>query len=62
MKEIQPILKRRRELKIETLTLRSTCDSLRLTMQKIKDNHKNHLKQNEKVLQEIKDNANGNQD
>jgi len=62
LKEVQPILKRRRELKIETLTLRSTCDSLRATMQKVKDNNKNHLKQNEKVLQEIKDNANGNHD
>jgi hypothetical protein len=29
-------------------------------MEKVKENHKKYLKQNEKVLQEIKDNANGN--
>lgn len=58
IKELLPLLARRRELKIETIVLRSTCDSLRGNIAKLKQSHKDQLKKNDEVLQEIKDRAN----
>jgi len=57
MKEIIPLLNRRRDLKIESLILRSTCDTLRANITKLKQTHKDQLKKNQEVLQEIIDKA-----
>jgi CRISPR/Cas system CSM-associated protein Csm5 (group 7 of RAMP superfamily) len=57
MKEIIPLLNRRRDMKIESIVLRSTCDTLRANIQKLKQSHKDQLKKNQAVLQEIIDRA-----
>lgn len=56
MKEIIPLLNRRRDIKIESLVLRSTCDTLRVNIVKLKQTHKDQLEKNEAVRQEIIDN------
>ena len=57
MKEIIPLLNRRRAIKIESIVLRSTCDTLRTNIQKLKQSHKDQLAKNKEVLQEIIDRA-----
>lgn len=57
MKEIIPLLNRRRDIKIESIVLRSTCDTLRANIIKLKQTHKDQLIKNEAVLKEIIDKA-----
>jgi hypothetical protein len=57
IKEIKPLLERRRDIKIESMLLRSTCDTLREKVKTLKDSNKKALVQNEKVRQEIKTRA-----
>lgn len=59
MKEIQTLLIKRRDLKAETISLRSTCDSLRAVMVKVKENYTNNIKRHKEVLEEAKNNVNG---
>ena len=58
MKEIVPLLNRRRDIKIESIVLRSTCDTLRANNVKLKNTHREQLIKNETVRQEIIDRAN----
>ena len=58
IKQLLPLLEKRRVLKIETIVLRSTCDTLRGNIANLKKTHKDQLKKNDEVLQEIKDRAN----
>ncbi len=53
-KELQSLLHRRRDIKIEEMMLRSTCDTLRLAIAKLKETHKSHLDKNDTLRQEIK--------
>lgn len=53
MKEIKPILQRRREIKIEEIILRSTCDTLRVHINSVKGKKLKALVKNEEVLEEI---------
>ena len=55
--ELQTLLHRRRDIKIEELVLRSTCDTLRVTITKLKETHKVQLDKNDALRQEIKDRA-----
>lgn len=57
IKQIQPLLDKRRDLKIEWATLQSVCDSLRVTIAKLKTTHTKQLTKHEDVKQEIKDRA-----
>lgn len=57
LKEIKPLLGRRRNVKIESAILRSTCDSLRSNIIKLKESHKTQMTKHNEVLQEIKDRA-----
>lgn len=57
IQEVQDILNKRRENKIEGIILRSTCDTLREKIKILKDHKKVLLKKNETVLTEIKTRA-----
>lgn len=57
IKEIKPILDRRRDIKIESMLLRSTCDTLRDKIKTLKQNNQNALVKNEAVRTEIKSRA-----
>ncbi len=57
IKELKVILNRRRENKLEGLLLRSTCDALRDKVKILRENNKNVLIKNDKVLTEIKERA-----
>lgn len=57
VKELKVILEKRRTLKLETIALRSSCDTLRSVMEKLMNTHANILKKNQQVLTEIKNNA-----
>lgn len=58
IKEMKVILEKRRVLKLETITLRSSYDSLKTVMDKSMTNHAHILKKNKEVVKEIKDRAN----
>lgn len=53
MKEVKVILARRRDLKIEDLIVRSTCDMLRVKINELKKHHKVLFAKNDKVKEEI---------
>lgn len=55
IKELKPLLSRRREIKIETILLRSTCDTLRDKIKTLKITQKTQLIKNDEVLKEIKE-------
>jgi hypothetical protein len=57
MKEIIPILSKRRDVKIEEIILRSTCDTLRNTIGKLIEHNKQKEKQHEALMKEIVDRA-----
>lgn len=57
IKELQDILNRRRDNKIEAILLRSTCDLMREKITQLKVNKKNKLAKDIEVKQEIKDRA-----
>jgi len=57
MKEVQAILEKRRVNKLETILLRSTCDTLREKVKILKDNKKNLVAKNKQVLNEIQTRA-----
>lgn len=57
IKELQDILNRRRDNKIEAILLRSTCDLMREKITQLKVNKKNKLVKDIEVKQEIKDRA-----
>lgn len=51
------ILEKRRKNKLETIMLRSTCDSMKSTFQSLKTKLENTKKKNTEVLKEIKNRA-----
>ena len=53
MKEVKVILARRRDLKIEDLIVRSTCDILRAKINELKKHHTVLFAKNDKVKEEI---------
>jgi hypothetical protein len=57
IKEVKGLLIRRRDIKLESMLLRSTCDTLREKVKTLKGSNKNVLAQNEKVRLEIKTRA-----
>ena len=57
IKELKPILDRRRDNKLESMVLRSTCDTLRATIVKLKETHKSQFDKNKALRIEIKERA-----
>ena len=57
IKEIKPLLERRRDIKIESALLRSTCDTLREKVKTLKQSNKVALAKNEELRIEIKTRA-----
>lgn len=57
IKDLKVVLEKRRVLKLETIALRSSYDSLKNTMEKLMTTHANILKKNQQVITEIKERA-----
>lgn len=54
IKELKPLLEKRRDLKTESMMLRHICDSLRNNIEKIKKNNQAILNKKNEVIEEIK--------
>lgn len=58
IKELKVILEKRRNIKLEGLLLRATCDTLKDKFLALKSNYNRVLRKNEDVINEIKQRVN----
>ncbi len=54
IKELKPLLKRRRDIKIEEIILTSTCDSLRDKVRSLKNTNKVKVSKHDSIIEECK--------
>ena len=54
IKEVKSILERRRDIKIEEIILRSTCDTLKININSVKHKIETSIKKDESIREEIK--------
>jgi len=57
IKEIKPLLERRRDIKLEGLLLTSICDTLREKIKTLKESNKVRITKNDNLKQELKESA-----
>jgi predicted transcriptional regulator len=57
IKQLKDILSRRRQIKYETILLRTTCDNLDIIMKSLKQKINDHNKKHREILNKLKENS-----